>query len=1051
MKIREDWTQLFGGTGKIQIIKKPSSGQKKGNATIFANHTVVLNGSDIVVKTDDHFSIVNASRTEKIRKSRPVARDASGKDAQIGQDSINEFDKKVKQINESLQRIWNYDQVSKQMKVRSGGMLRNSSSVLLLVKTSDPNDQYRIDNGFQRYRARRSTRCEIAERLRLKWTNRKDALVVCSIPEIKSRGKGVQATTMLLYAKLKMMCKDIKTRAKSKRSKAKAAVVTTGTSKGNDDKRQASPCGLFDLTLASKTEECSPLDNFCAYVSSSSPEFRPPKIRRAKRRKTFQSPGSSESSSSVVPAVSRKKKRGRQKAKPPPAKPVLRSRPRRGGAAPMRHALRGARLESSETATSSGLGNGSSSRNWDGCDSVPEIASDPAIAMLQKEFSMIEKHELATETCRSQRARSADASNSSLPLLLLPGSGSSWATTCRKRREDGIAEGSSQSPPESRKRKRTAPQVESGNVVENVSGRYLASGRTPLAEAVLPRLGEHWSPNFASTPAPRHLQKEVVRGKKAFFLNLLDQSSRASLADVTNSILANDSFACITQHERVEMLRSRGGCDAPSKKDKDRNSELQDVTWNLHQKDVPPGKLTLLKGLRVTLVDLATESSEDGGCKPQEVSADLARQHSSKKIVLKDLRVNLTDILSQTQGTDSAILKLSCITSMAADSTGLQIVQADEQRRFSELSKDHVEESLKKPSLQNTRENKLPKAKIVSGPSSIAAASPLQKEASLFVRRSSFISRSSKTRASIPRKSILPPLAPDPFEMLLDICRQEEAFTFDQALNFKSLRSCRKIGEGLYGEVFRLQRGSETSVVKIVPVGGSVLVNTEQQKSVEQILPEVIISLDLSSLRNQASGASCRSFIELKRVHCVQDAYHPVLLKQWDLFDSRKGSENDRPDFYEASQMFVVFEFADGGESLECFKIRTAGEAESIFLQVACALAAAEVAREYEHRDLHWGNLLVTRTPEKHTSYRLPEGTFDLDTCGVCVSLIDYSLSRLRKGGTVIFTNLSEDASLFEGTGDHQFEVYRLMKQHNGYDVDPALLSIITEPMQNVL
>ncbi|KAG0436727.1 hypothetical protein HPB47_017788 [Ixodes persulcatus] len=52
----------------------------------------------------------------------------------------------------------------------------------------------------------------IAERLRLKWTKRKDALVVCSIPEIKSRGKGIQATTMLLNAKLKKMCKDIKAR-----------------------------------------------------------------------------------------------------------------------------------------------------------------------------------------------------------------------------------------------------------------------------------------------------------------------------------------------------------------------------------------------------------------------------------------------------------------------------------------------------------------------------------------------------------------------------------------------------------------------------------------------------------------------------------------------------------------------------------------------------------------------------------------------------------------------------------------------------------------------
>ncbi|CAN8002048.1 unnamed protein product, partial [Ixodes hexagonus] len=52
----------------------------------------------------------------------------------------------------------------------------------------------------------------IAERMRQKWANRKDALVVCSIPEINSRGKGIQAATMLLNAKLKKMCKDIKAR-----------------------------------------------------------------------------------------------------------------------------------------------------------------------------------------------------------------------------------------------------------------------------------------------------------------------------------------------------------------------------------------------------------------------------------------------------------------------------------------------------------------------------------------------------------------------------------------------------------------------------------------------------------------------------------------------------------------------------------------------------------------------------------------------------------------------------------------------------------------------
>lgn len=235
---------------------------------------------------------------------------------------------------------------------------------------------------------------------------------------------------------------------------------------------------------------------------------------------------------------------------------------------------------------------------------------------------------------------------------------------------------------------------------------------------------------------------------------ILPRNSRGNLTDILPEIESLPSSS-----SRREPSTSCGNAGSSTSRGSMVNGPTSNLQcWNIST-DVG------LREVRVNLTRLAPQIEANLGKSPLGESENIVRIDSS--------------------GTDSAILKLSCITSMAADSTGLQIVQADEQRRFSELSEDHVEESLKKPSLQNTRENKLPKAKIVSGPSSIAAASPLQKEASLFVRRSSFISRSSKTRASIPRKSILPPLAPDPFEMLLDICRQEEAFTFDQALNFK--------------------------------------------------------------------------------------------------------------------------------------------------------------------------------------------------------------------------------------------------------------------------
>ncbi|KAG0444180.1 hypothetical protein HPB47_014078 [Ixodes persulcatus] len=50
----------------------------------------------------------------------------------------------------------------------------------------------------------------IVNRLQTRWSKRKSALAICSVPEIGSRGKGLQAATMLLNAKLKRLCKVIR-------------------------------------------------------------------------------------------------------------------------------------------------------------------------------------------------------------------------------------------------------------------------------------------------------------------------------------------------------------------------------------------------------------------------------------------------------------------------------------------------------------------------------------------------------------------------------------------------------------------------------------------------------------------------------------------------------------------------------------------------------------------------------------------------------------------------------------------------------------------------
>jgi serine/threonine-protein kinase haspin len=71
-------------------------------------------------------------------------------------------------------------------------------------------------------------------------------------------------------------------------------------------------------------------------------------------------------------------------------------------------------------------------------------------------------------------------------------------------------------------------------------------------------------------------------------------------------------------------------------------------------------------------------------------------------------------------------------------------------------------------------------------------------------------------------------------------------------------------------------------------------------------------------------------------------------------------SKNDRPSESRCKD-HVSMEMRDGGQALADFHFVRNVEAVSVFKQVACALAVAEAAVEFEHRDLHDGNVLVER------------------------------------------------------------------------------------------
>ncbi|XP_036307691.1 serine/threonine-protein kinase haspin isoform X2 [Pipistrellus kuhlii] len=263
-------------------------------------------------------------------------------------------------------------------------------------------------------------------------------------------------------------------------------------------------------------------------------------------------------------------------------------------------------------------------------------------------------------------------------------------------------------------------------------------------------------------------------------------------------------------------------------------------------------------------------------------------------------------------------------------------------------------------------------------------------------------------------------------------CNQEGPIPFSSCLSTERLECCEKIGEGVFGEVFQTVDDCAPVALKIIAIEGPDLVNGAQQKTFEEILPEIIISKELSLL----SDAVCHrteGFIGLNSVHCVRGPYPPLLLRAWDHYHSTKGSANDRPDFFGRDQLFIILEFEFGGIDLEQRKktLSSIATAKSILHQITASLAVAEASLHFEHRDLHWGNVLLKKTSLKEVHYTLSGKTGAIPTCGLQVNIIDYTLSRLERDGVVVFCDISMDEGLFTGEGDYQFEIYRLMKREN--------------------
>lgn len=265
---------------------------------------------------------------------------------------------------------------------------------------------------------------------------------------------------------------------------------------------------------------------------------------------------------------------------------------------------------------------------------------------------------------------------------------------------------------------------------------------------------------------------------------------------------------------------------------------------------------------------------------------------------------------------------------------------------------------------------------------------------------------------------------------VLRYCCQRRPLRFDTAYaEAKMLNTC-KIGEGVYGEVFKYipKKSADSNVVlKVIPIEGSELVNGEVQKTFEQILPEIIISQEMSNLQFNPTNSTI-GFVNIYNVALVKGKYPQHLLKLWEEYDDRKESENDHPEMFADCQLFIVLELNFAGNDMSTFTFLNAEQSYQALRQVILTLAVGEEAFQFEHRDLHWGNILVEETEMKQIDYKLDGKDLSVATKGIRITIIDYTLSRVTVGECCHYNDLSTDEELFVASGDYQYDIYRMMR-----------------------
>ena len=263
-----------------------------------------------------------------------------------------------------------------------------------------------------------------------------------------------------------------------------------------------------------------------------------------------------------------------------------------------------------------------------------------------------------------------------------------------------------------------------------------------------------------------------------------------------------------------------------------------------------------------------------------------------------------------------------------------------------------------------------------------------------------------------------------------------------------------KIAQGSFGSIFRTQMKSDPgsfTVCKLIPIAPKV--GTECDGSLFTYIKDAAAEVKIMDRMTESPG-----FVQFRSAHVLKGRLPKLLLDMARKWDKEHPKDNTNSEDCK-SELWLLIEMSDAGTDLATLLRQgfpdgtylnkhkrharlTLNQTWDIFWAVAEALAHGEMNAEFEHRDLHPGNICIKRK-SKDSKTALDEEDFHLAPryTDLEVTLIDYTLSRVTLEDSEKINNSMDDDDLFNGQGKNkvdrqQYNTYRhmrdIVKDHMG-------------------